>query len=116
MWKNSKKQPRRVYNTIKERALEFAIGFIGWYVLNGLYLLGVSKLGEWLFPTFPLFGDIGTVLSYIIYFTLLCLFPLLNVLAWAYFFQTSYWISYGIVAAWLFQITPVGRFLQDIIM
>lgn len=91
---------RKPYRTRGEKAMDFFIGFVGWFVVNGL-LWGITQV---------LLVALGSLTSNLDYATvnaittfgglaLACLPFLLNVAAVILFAFTRYWIALGILGA-----------------
>jgi len=86
---------RRVYATKSQKAVDFAIGFVGWFLLNGvLYGCGLYYFGN--------VSSDGTVAA-----LLLGLPLLLNIGALVVFGFTRYWIALGALAAFALSLLAV---------
>ena len=84
------KQTGKVYTTRGEKILDFVIGFVGWYLVNGLmYTLLVWLLG---------FMD-PTTQSSLAALVLLVLPLVINVVALIFFGFTRRWIALGALAS-----------------
>ncbi|HJZ49309.1 MAG TPA: hypothetical protein VKE41_19165 [Roseiflexaceae bacterium] len=80
----------KVYTTRNEKVLDFVIGFVGWFLVNGLlYTCSIFLL------QFLAFETTSSILG-----LLLGVLPLLiNIGALIYFAFTRRWIAFGILAA-----------------
>ena len=97
------KLERKVYTTRNEKVLDFVIGFVGWFLVNGL-LYGCSIL---------ILQSMDSSSSDSILALLLGLIPLLvNIAALIFFAFTRRWIALGILAA--FALVLVGVLLIGI--
>ena len=93
---------RKTYTTTNEKALDFILGFIGWFVLNGVMgglgqiaasaLLAIlSSVGADSLPVENIAGLMAVGLG--------CLTLLVNVGLVIYFALTRYWIALGALTA-----------------
>ena len=99
------KLERKVYTTRNEKVLDFVIGFVGWFLVNGL-LYGCSIL---------ILQAVDSSTSDSILALLLGLIPLLvNIGALIFFAFTRRWIALGILAA--FALVLVGVLLIGIVL
>jgi hypothetical protein len=99
------KLERKVYTTRNEKVLDFVIGFVGWFLVNGL-LYGCSIL---------ILQGMDSSTSDSILALLLGLIPLLvNIGALIFFAFTRRWIALGILAA--FALVLVGVLLIGIVL
>lgn len=91
---------RHTYNTGGEKTIDFFIGFVGWFVLNGV-MAGLVQVA------LTLAGGAANVLSSDVLNTvvgvaglvLACLPLLVNIGLVVFFAFTRYWIALGAVAA-----------------
>jgi len=98
------KLERKVYTTRKEKAIDFVLGFFGWFLVNGL-LYGCSILILQAADS----STSGSILA-----LLLGLLPLLvNIGALIFFAFTRRWIALGILAA--FALVLVGVLLIGLV-
>ena len=96
---------RKVYTTRNEKVLDFVIGFVGWFVVNGL-LYGCSIL---------ILQAVNSSTSDSILALLLGLLPLLaNIAALIFFAFTRRWIALGILAA--FALVLVGVLVLGLVI
>jgi hypothetical protein len=91
---------RKIYTTRREKVVDFMIGFVGWFILNGLMTLlttiapvGLAELSRILQSSDPnqLVESAAGVVSLI----LLCLPLLINLALLIYFAFTRAWIAIG---------------------
>ena len=81
---------RKIYTTRREKVIDFVVGFLGWFFINGLlYTLLVALMSQ--FPT-DAQDSIAVVL-------LIALPFLINIGAMIYFGFTRRWIALGALAA-----------------
>ena len=98
------KLERKVYTTRSEKVLDFVIGFVGWFLVNGL-LYGCSI---WVLQS------IDSSSSQSLPALLLGLLPLLiNIGALIFFAFTRRWIALGMLAA--FALVLVGVLLLGLV-
>jgi hypothetical protein len=90
---------RKTYSTRSEKIIDFIVGFIGWFVLNGV-MGGASSLAFNLLSATPLPSDpnFQTALG-ILSLVLTCLPLLVNVGLIVFFAFTRYWIALGMLGA-----------------
>jgi hypothetical protein len=88
------------YTTRREKVVDFIIGFVGWFILNGLMGLASAfapglpiLLGEWIQD--PTLGGGADTMNSILGLVLLCLPLLINLGLLLYFAFTRYWIAIG---------------------
>jgi hypothetical protein len=98
------KRQRKEYLTRREKTVDFLIGFIGWFILNGLWWGGLS-LASWLLLQFsdtPAGTDLTQFLESIgeVATAVLLILPLiLNLALLIRFAFTRYWIAIGAASA-----------------
>jgi hypothetical protein len=88
------KLKRKVYQTRREKRIDFFIGFFGWYVVNAMAFIIVSAIGS---IADGVFGP--GVTSEAAQYILLALPLVLNVVAIVLLALSRTWISLGILAA-----------------
>jgi hypothetical protein len=86
---------RKVYATSSQKALDFAIGFVGWFLLNGVLYGG----GLYFFGNVSSDGTVAVLL--------LGLPLLLNIGALIVLGFTRYWIALGALAAFALALLAV---------
>ena len=98
------KLERKIYTTRNEKVLDFVLGFVGWFLINGL-LYGCSIL----ILQRMSFDASGSIVA-----VLLGLLPLLvNIAALIFFAFTRRWIALGMLAA--FALVLVGVLLFGLV-
>ena len=94
------KLTRHTYTSRNEKVVDLIIGFVGWFLLNGLLagLIGAAIYGLSTLPSSPsgasdqaLLGLVGLAIN--------CLPWLINLGLLIYFGLTRYWIALGALAA-----------------
>jgi hypothetical protein len=97
---------RKTYATGREKAIDFAIGFVGWFILNGVLYGALIALYSQA-PTQDTQGDLAALL--------LGALPLLvNIVALVLLAFTRYWIALGALAA--FALLLVGGLIVGLIV
>ncbi len=95
---------RHTYATRNEKTIDFIIGFVGWFVLNGLLagLIGAAVFGLSTLPlpsSPPGSSDTAQALLGLVMLAINCLPWLINLGLLIYFGLTRYWIALGALAA-----------------
>jgi len=97
------KLTRHTYATRNEKTVDFILGFVGWFVLNGLLagLIGAAVFGLSTLPSSPSGSgdDTAQALLGLVALAINCLPWLINLGLLIYFGLTRYWIALGALAA-----------------
>ncbi len=92
---------RRIYQTRWQRIVDFVLGFLGWFSLNGLFWLVFSRLAPYVDPAIEAAGPLfdSQIVVTAVGMSILCIPVQVNLgLLVFYGFRRS-WIALGIIGA-----------------
>jgi hypothetical protein len=102
---------RKTYTTRNEKIIDFVIGFIGWFVLNGLLTVLVQAVSAGLSLAGGALDGGGSGVSDVTLIVIglvgLCVPLLINIGLLVYFALTRYWIALGALAAFALSLVAV---------
>jgi hypothetical protein len=96
------KLSRHVYATQNEKVIDFALGFIGWFILNGLMAFAGQiggGLSTVLVAVLPFDPNLMSQIQGVVLVLLACLPLLVNIAGLVLLAFTRHWIALGALAA-----------------